>query len=238
MKIALIALSLVICISFADDPTDILVHYENSVGYGENVINAINNLWPTVTIHAYCGDTWTSFNDALDTGTYDLIILENWYYNTDDCNWEKLCDLYNSSDVRIFLSDWKLSLGTTGVQTLMNYMGVSGATSNGDVKTHYAWEVTHPICDGITDWSQENPGLGILSNNLTVSDAIPVTGWVSSPQSGQAGICVANDGSSIVSGYTPAYSVDGLAIWENILDFMWDPTTLESTTWGDIKANF
>lgn len=69
------------------------------------------------------------------------------------------------------------------------------------------------------------------------SDADPVTGWTFSSQTGEAGICVANDGASVISGYTPGYAVMDVEIWTNILQFMADDEALEGSTWGSIKAN-
>jgi hypothetical protein len=222
------------------DPSSILIHYDYSAPYGDAVVVAAQTLWPGATILPIVGDNWPAFNTALTTGTYDIIVLEDWYYNTDNCDWATLLTIYNTTDTRIFLSDWKLGSGSTGIQPLRTAMGVTGvSTISGSVIPHYAWEPAHAICDGISDWGWQDPGLGVLNNRLTVSTAVPVTGWTSGITAGQAGICVANDGFSIVSGYTPAYANSGLAIWTNILEFMANTSgALEQSTWGAIKAGF
>jgi hypothetical protein len=103
---------------------------------------------------------------------------------------------------------------------------------------HYAWNTSHPICDGISDWSWFDPGLGIVNGRVTVSTATPVTGWTSTPTAGQAGIVVCPDGSSIVSGFTVAYSTDAVDIWTNIIQFMYGDVSLTPSTWGSIKTEF
>ncbi|MCD4702643.1 MAG: hypothetical protein K8S24_12385 [Candidatus Aegiribacteria sp.] len=220
------------------DPGLVLVHYDIHGGYGTAVFDAITNVWPGSTVHSVEGADWTTFNNALATNTYDVIILENWNASSDNCDWAALLNIYNMSDTRIFLSDWKLISGATGVQDLMIAMGVSGVTTNGSILPHYAWEPMHMICDGISDWGQVDVGLGIDSNNLTHSSAVPVTGWTATATPGMAGICIASDGVSIISGYTPAYSNECVAIWENILEFMGAPVALQQSTWGEIKSSF
>ena len=221
------------------DPSLVLIHLDNYAGYGDAVLDACDNLWPGATILPVLADDWATFNTALTTGPYDLIILENWNVNTDGCDWATLLNIYNTTDTRIFLSDWKLSSGATGVADLMNAMGVTGAVTIGSVIPMYVWDAGHPICDGIGDWTWVDPGLGVLNNKLTVSDAIPVTGWTASVTAGEAAICVANDGYSVISGFTPAYANDAVGIWENILEFMAGGTgALQQSTWGAIKSSF
>jgi len=239
MKILTLFLVISVASVAVSDPNLVLIHYDSYGGYGEAVLDAAFNIWPSATILPVLDD-WPLFNNALTTGPYDIIVLENWNVNTDDCDWATLNTIYTTSDTRIFLSDWKLSSGGTGVQTLMNTMGASSAAPiSGGVIPHYAWEPAHDICMGIADWNWMDPGLGILNNRLTVSDAFPVTGWSASPTAGEAAICVANDGRSVISGFTPAYAVESQAIWENILIFMWDGgSALQQGTWGSIKASF
>ncbi|MCK4806603.1 MAG: hypothetical protein KAT09_03105 [Candidatus Aegiribacteria sp.] len=224
-----------ICVA---DPSLVLVHYDEFSGYGTAVLTAISNVWPGSTVLSVLGNDWTTFNDALAADTYDVIILENWYWSSDGCNWPLLLNIYTTTDTRIFLADWRLSFGATGVQDLMIAMGVSGVTTNGSPLPHYAWEPAHEICVGISDWSQVDVGLSIYSNNLTHPSAVPVTGWAATATPGMAGICIASDGVSIISGYTPAYSTEGVAIWENILEFMGDGLALQQSTWGEIKSSF
>lgn len=155
-----------ICVA---DPGLVLVHYDIHGGYGTAVFDAINNVWPGCTVHSVEGDDWTTFNNALATNTYEVIILENWSAGSDNCDWAALLTIYNTTDTRIFLADWRLNSGATGVQDLIIAMGVSGVTTNENILPHYAWEPSHVICAGISDWSQVDLGLGIVSNNLTHS---------------------------------------------------------------------
>lgn len=238
MKYLILLLMLSLAPIAMSDPGLILVHYDFYSGYGDAVLIACDNLWPGSTVLPVYDD-WPLFNTALTTGPYDIIVLENWWFNSDACDWATLLTIYNTSDTRIFLSDWRLSNGATGIQDLMHTMGASSAAPiSGGVIPLYAWEPTHPICVGITDWGWQDPGLGVLNNRLTVSDAVPVTGWTASLTAGQAAICVANDDHNVISGFTPAYANEAVAIWENILEFMWETSALEQTTWGAIKANF
>lgn len=223
---------------FAQPPANILVYYDVQVGYGTAVTTAITNLWPGASVSAHNG-TPASFNAALNSlgAGWDIIVIESWYNNNDEIYYGGVKDLYDTGAAKIFFSSWKLNGTYSGF--LAQAMGLASLTTiSGGVIPHYAWETGHPICDGITNWGWSDPGLGILNNRITVSSATPVTGWTSSAQAGQAGICVANDGSSVISGFTPAYATQGIAIWENILGFMWGETALTRTTWGEIKSSF
>ncbi|MCD4708110.1 MAG: hypothetical protein K8S62_10275 [Candidatus Sabulitectum sp.] len=224
-----------ICVA---DPNNVLLHFDKYAGYGNAVMYAIEDVWPGTTVTAVEGGDWVTFNSALASESFDVIILENWKSNSDACDWATLLYVYNVTDTRIFLADWRLNFGSTGVQDLMAAMGVSGAAVNATILPHYGWEPSHEICAGVSDWTQADPVLAIYSNDLTVTDASPVTGWTVSVTAGMAGICVANDGVSIISGYTPAYSVESSVIWENILEFMGEGLVLEQSTWADIKASF
>jgi len=166
------------------------------------------------------------------------VIIEAWYYDTDDLYWGGVNDLYDTGGAVIFASSWEWENGTSGQLALANAMGVSSTAPDFNWSPHYVWDAGHPIVQGITDWSQSDPGINIKNTWMTVSDAVPVTGWNASPTPGQAGICVANDGVSVISGYTPGYANDGVNIWENILGFMWSGQALQESTWGAIKASF
>ncbi len=241
MKILGFLLVLVTGTVLAQPPTDILVYHDVELGYGNAVITAIGNRWPACNIADYSGGTagQTQFNADMASQAWDIIIVESWYYDSDGINWSGINDLYNISACPIFVACWEWNGGTSGQLILAGNMGVSGVSPFGSpVIPHYAWEPTHAICTGISDWGWNDPGLGILNSRFTVSDAFPVTGWTASSTTGQAGICVANDASSVISGYTPAYANESVAIWENILAFMWGDVALERSTWGEIKTLF
>ena len=244
MKLFLVcALTAFAAVSFS--ASNILIYHDISGGYGDAVVTAANNLWPSANIESYTGQPggqYTAFNTALASlgEDWDIVVLECWYANTNDLHWGVVNDLYDTGAIKVYASNWQWASGSSGQSALANAMGVTGWTSiSGSPIPHYAWDTSHPITEGITEWGWSDPGLGILNARFTVSDATPVTGWTSSSQAGQAGICVANDGTSVISGYTPAYANDAVAIWENILSFMWTGgSSLERSTWGEIKASF
>lgn len=239
MKFVFAILAVFALAAFAQDPANVLIYHDVSGAYGPAVSTAATNLWPSANILVTYGETMQgNFNDALTTATWDIIVVESWYDDSDGLDWAGITSYYTGGGP-LYVSTWEWTNGTSGQSALGNLMGVTGfATFGSPVVPHYAWEAGHPICDGITDWTWADPGLGILNCKMTVSDATPVTGWTASASAGQAGICVANDGHSVISGFTSAYATDGVAIWENILDFMWGDTSLERDTWAGIKTSF
>ncbi len=237
LGVVLVASALLI----AQDPTNILVYYDASGGYGDAVLTACENLWPTCNVYPASGNPggmYTQFNDALTTGSWDIVVVESWYADSDQLSWTGISSYYAGGG-RLYVSTWEWLNGTSGQMALANAMGVTSAAPFGaPVIPHYAWETSHPICAGITNWGWSDPGLGLLNARFTVGAATPVTGWSASPTAGQAGIVVAIDGKSVISGFTPAYATQGVAIWENILEFMWEGTSLTRSTWGEIKSSF
>jgi hypothetical protein len=230
--------------AYAQPPSNILIYHDISGAYGNAVVTAATTLWPSANVESYTGQPGgqqLAFNTALNGmgAGWDIIVIESWYANGNDLYWGGVNDLYDTGAARIFASTWQWTSGTAGQGTLAANMGVTGYTTiAAPVIPHYAWVPGHAICDGISDWGWADPGLGILNCRFTVSTATPVTGWTASPTAGQAGICVANDGYSVISGYTPAYANQSAAIWTNILEFMWGDTSLERDTWAGIKASF
>lgn len=241
MRLVCIVLGLFVAVSFAQDPDNILIYYDLYGGYGDAVLTACGNLWPSANVDAFQGypaGQQTQFNDFLDTGTWDIVVIESWYANSDPVDFAGVEDYYTAGG-KVFASCWEWTGGTSGQMVLLNAMGVTSLSSFGSpVIPHYVWEATHPIVDGIAGWGWSDPGLGVLNNRFTVGTATPVTGWTNTPTAGQAGICVAPDGFSVVSGFTPAYADEAVAIWENILLFIWEGTGLTPATWGSIKTQF
>jgi len=243
MKLLLSLLAVLAIAAFAQDPANILIYHDVSGGYGDTVDTAAQALWSSANIESYTGQPGgqqAAFNAALDGGTdWDIVVLECWYANTNDIDWASLLAHYNAGDFILYVSNWQWQSGTSGQAALGAAMGVSSFAGFGTpVIPHYAWEPSHDICSGISDWSWADPGLGILNCRLTVTDAVPVTGWTASASAGQAGICVANDGYSIVNGYTLAYAAQADDLWTNVYNFMWRDTALSRETWGGIKASF
>jgi len=244
MKLTGLFLFILAVAAFAQPPSNILIYHDSYGGYGNGCVTAATTLWPSANVESYTGEPGSqqlAFNTALNGmgAGWDIIIIESWYANGNDLYWGGVNDLYDTGAARVFASTWQWSSGTSGQGTLANDMGVTGfANISSPVIPHYAWETTHAICDGISDWGWNDPGLGILNCRFTVSTATPVTGWSASPTTGQAGICVADDGYSVISGYTPAYANQSVAIWENILGFMWGDTSLSRDTWAGIKSSF
>ncbi len=242
MKLVLLIVGVFAAMAFAQDPANVLIYHDVSGGYGDTVDTAAQDLWPSANVEAYTGyptAQHAAFNAALDGGTdWDIVVLECWYANTNDIDWVSLLAHYNAGDFVIYVSNWQMASGTSGQAALGTAMGVTAYTSITSVISHYAWETSHAICSGVSTWDWVDPGLGSLNNKLTVSDATPVTGWTSSSSAGEAGICVANDGYSVISGFTPAYSAAADVIWTNIYNFMWRDTALQRDTWAGIKASF
>ncbi|MBN1433945.1 hypothetical protein JW921_04240 [Candidatus Fermentibacterales bacterium] len=238
MKIAFLSLVLAFGLCFAQDPEIITIEYDIYSGYGDAPLTAIANLWPACTVEGYNGNPAGWVND-IDENT-DIAIGDMHNYGlTDVSAYQKLTDWYNNPALGpMFYACWMMQYSYDDALTAA--MGISAVSAIGmPPAPHYLWEVAHPIADGITDWSYADPGYGTGGNRLTVSDAVPVTGWTASSSPGQAALCVANDGESIISGYfaslNPTQAVD---LWENILTFMWGEEGLTPSTWGNIKAEF
>lgn len=239
MKKLALLLILVVSLSFAADPENIIVKYDNYVGYGPQLLTALGNLWPDANVQAHEGNTWGAFGAALAGGDWDMVVVEaHNYYDFESAAMPHLLSYYNDGAGPLFYIDW--NMGTAGA--LLNAMGVTGHSGiSMPPVPMYTWDETHPITDGITDWTYSDPGYGTGARRLTVSDAVPITGWTAAEQAGQAGICIANDGYSIASGYFPSLKTTGaVELWETILTFMWDAFqpdyTVVETSWGSIKA--
>jgi len=207
------------------------------------VDTAAQALWSSANIQSYTGQPGgqqADFNTALDGGTdWDIVILECWYASTNNIGWASLLAHYNAGDFVLYVSNWQWNSGSSGLAALATAMGVSSIVTFGDyIIPHYAWNPSHQICSGISDWNWSDAGIITLNCIFTVSDATPVTGWTASPAAGEAGICVANDGYSVINAYTLAYSVQSDDLWTNIYNFMWRYTALSRETWGGIKASF
>ena len=244
MKVLFLLVALLATIAFAQ-PANILIYHDSSGGYGADVVTAANNLQPSANVESYTGEPGgqqADFNAALASlgDGWDIVVVESWYATGNDLQWAALNDLYDTGAIKLFASTWQWTSGTAGQGALGTAMGVSSYSTIGSpVVPHYAWETSHAICDGITDWGWADPGLGILNCKFTVSDATPVTGWTATSTTGQAGICVANDGYSVISGFNPSYANEGVAIWENIYNFMWSGgSALERSSWAEIKTSF
>ncbi len=240
MKILCVLIIVIAVAAAAQDPGNILIYHDSFGGAGDEVLTAIGNLWPSATVMAYTYSTggMASFNTDLGSigSDLDIIIIDCWCGYESDLNWDAVKALYDAGTALVFASCWKWS----SASILGGAMGVTGYSDINTVIPHYAWDTGHDIASGITDWSWAPPtGPDVINIRMTVSDATPVTGWADTQTVGEAGICVANDGRSVISGYTPAFSAEGVALWENILEFMWlGPQTLQHGTWAGIKTAF
>jgi len=240
MKKIAVMLLLVVTLCFAAEPANIIVKYDIYGGYGDAVMTALGNLYPSANIVGYSGSTWTSFTTDLTGGTdWDMVICEaHNYYDTTGSAYTAMNTYYTGGEGPVFYAEWSMSYATT----LLSSMGVTGSSPvYMPPATHYVWDDTHDITSGIADWTYSDPGYGTGGRALTVSDATPVTGWTATETAGQGGICVANDGYSVASGYFPSLkTTDAVALWEQMLTFMWTTfdggTTVVNTSWGGIKA--
>lgn len=200
------------------------------------MLDAIDNLWPSCTLEIYAGaEGQSGFNTALTQRDWDIVVLECWYAETNGIDWFQVGDMYLNGDARFFVYNWFWYGSSAGQFELFNEMGIADLVVSSYNRLMLVWEPTHPIVRDITDWSQFFLSFLIVRQiNLVVDNAFPVTGW----DYDFDGICVANGGFSVVRGYAPAYAVQGVAIWENILCFLWDPNSLDTGTWAQIKRSF
>jgi len=236
----LIALFLMVGFAYADDPENVLVEHDIYGGYGMAVLNAIDDLWPDAYVEAYNGN-WTGFNAALMGSTdWDVVIVEcHNYPTTDYTHFQNLADWYDDDNGPLFYADWYMHAGYCA--SLLSVMGVNYSSSVGmPPQPHYIWDDTHPIFDGVDDLSYGDPSYGIGGQRINVDDAVPISGWTSSESSGQAGLCIANDESSVVCGIFPSLVLDDPEyLWANILTFMWSPYTgVQPASVGQIKAMY
>jgi hypothetical protein len=236
----LLAMVAVASMAFAQPPSKIIVKYDVYSGYGEQLITALKTEWPTAIISSYNGNTWLAFQTALETGTWNVVVVEAHFYEIFRTSpFSALASWYIAKKGPLFFAYF--DAGRTYDDVLETAMGVGSAVPlSMPQKAHFAWTTTHPITTGITDWRYNNPGYAIGGIRYTTSTASAVTGWTSTPQAGQAGICVANDKFSIISGYFPSLKYTGSAtLWSQILKFMWSGySPVQPASMGKIKAHF
>jgi len=224
--------------AMAAPPDTVLVEYDVYGGYGQAVLDAIDALWPSATVDSHNGD-WAGFIADLNAGDYDVVICEAHNYTSfTPSDFQALADYYNDGG-RVFYADWYMSGGYANV--LFNALGVNSASGiYMPPVTHYTWDTSSLIVQGVSDWTYGDPGYGVGGNRLTVGTADPVTGWTASETSGQGGICCAPDGYSICSGYFPSLNTsDPEGLWTNILNYMWpNNDSIQPTSLGKLKAQF
>lgn len=236
----LLALFLMVGFAYADDPENVLVEHDVYGGYGMAVLNAIDDLWPDAYVEAYNGN-WAGFISALNGSTdWDVVIAEAHNYTSfTSSDFQAMADWYDDEDGPLFYADWYMHGGYSS--SLLTAMGVNYSNYvSMPPQPHYIWDDTHPIFDGVDDLSYGDPGYGVGGQRINVDDAVPISGWTSSESDGQAGICIANDESSIVCGIFPSLVLDDPEyLWANILTFMWSPYTgVQPASLGVIKAMY
>lgn len=236
----LIALFLMVGSAYAADPENVLVEYDVYGGYGMAVLDAIDDLWPDADVESYNGN-WTGFISALTGSTdWDVVVCEAHNYTSfTTSHFQAMADWYDDEDGPLFYADWAMHYGYS--TTLYNAMGVSSTVNiYMPPQPHYIWDEDHPIFDGVDDLTYGDPGYGTGGQRFTVDDAVPISGWTSSETSGQAGLCIANDGYSVICGIFPSLVLeDPEYLWTNILTFMWAPLTgVQPASLGQIKAMY
>ncbi len=238
MKSILVLLALAMGVSFAQPPDVITIEYDEYGGFGTGPLTAIANLWPACTVEAFNGNP-AGWADAVDSNT-DIAIGDMHNYALQDAAaYFYLKDWYEDPALGpMWYASWQMSQAYDDALTAA--MGITAASAVGMPPiTHYVWEAAHPVFDGITDPSYGDPGYGTGANRITVGAATPISGWTSSPTAGQAAMCVATDGESIISGYFASLNpTQAVPLWENILEFMWGDVGLTPASWGFIKAEF
>lgn len=219
------------------DPS-ILVYHDVADGYGNAVIDAIDELWPSCTPEVYTGTAGQyGFNVALSSGNWDAVTIECWCSDLYGIDWLQILDMYNNGDAAFFIYcfNW---IGPDGLLDLVNAMGIEGWCPTSYMQLMEVFDPLHPLVQGISDWQQYYVTSIIMQRVILIhSDAYPVTGW-GSIHDYQDGICVTPDGRSVISGFCPAYAVEGVAIWKNILRYICDTGSMQSRTWGSIKSCF
>jgi hypothetical protein len=237
-KVLLIIVALLIVTSaLAAPPSKILVKYDVYGGYGNAVITALQAKWSGASITSFSGNTWPAFISQVNTGTWDIIIVEGHNYRgTTTSQYQALATWYNKKVGPLFYTDWYM------YGSLNNVLETAMGSGNGlrkamPPKPHYAWVTTHPICSGVTSWTYGNPGYGTGGNGMPWTTAVPVSGWTASSSPGQGGLLVAGDKRSIISGYFPSLNTtQAPKLWANILEFMWASTSVSPASLGKVKA--
>lgn len=239
-KVLLIIVALLIATSaLATPPSKILVKYDVYGGYGMAVIDALKAKWSAATITSYQGSTWGAFDNALRTGTWNIVIVEaHNYTSSSTSHYTNLASWYNRHIGPLFYADWGASGSYNNV--LETAMGAGNPTRLAmPPRPHYAWVTTHAICTGITNWTYGHPsGYTTGGSAYPWTTATPVTGWTSTLQAGQGGIMVAPDKHSVISGYFPSLNTtQARKLWANILGFMWTgSTSVKPESLGKVKA--
>jgi len=201
MKSLLICLAVASCAAFAQDPSLITIEYDDYNGFGTAPLTAIANLWPSCTIESFNGNP-TGWADAIDSSTDILIGDCHNYALTDAAAFSYITDWYNDPALGpMWYASWQMASYSYD-DLLTAAMGITSASSiSMPPITHYIWDASHQVFGGITDVSYSDPGYGTGANRLTVGTATPISGWTSGVTAGQAAMCVAPDGESIISGY-------------------------------------
>ena len=216
----------------------VLVYHDVADGYGDAVLEAIDELWPSCIPDVYTGTAGQNgFNAALSSGSWDAVVIECWCSDLNGIDWLQILDMYNNGDAAFFIYcfNW---IGPDGLLDLAHAMGIQAWSPSYYIQLMEVLDYLHPLVQGISDWQQYYvESIMIQRVALIHSDAYPVTGWKYGSDYVD-GICVAPNRRSIISGFCPAYAVEGVAIWKNILSYLCDEGSLNSNTWGGIKACF
>jgi len=179
-------------------------------------------------------DTWRKpFSDTLRQN------FSRWQAGTNGIDWGRIESMYVNDEAELFVYNWHWYGSNAGQFQCFQTMGIiTLAVSSYNILME-VWDAGHPIVQDISDWSQYDvypSGFFIRQIRLICATANPITGWGYGQEEG--GICIAEDGESIVSGYCPAYSFEAVDIWINILEFLYYPDAINRSTWGEIKASF
>lgn len=238
MKYILLVGIFTLSASMAHAEPSVLVYHDVTDGYGNAVLEAIDELWSSCTPEVYTGtEEQTGFNAALSSGEWDVVTIECWHSDLNGIDWLQILDMYNNDEAAFFIYcfNW---IGPDGLFDLVHAMGIAAWSPSYYMQLMEVLDYSHPIVQGISNWEQYYVESIMIQRVAFIHDtAYPVTGWVAG--SGYVdGICVTPDGRSIISGFCPAYAMEGVAIWKNILSFLWDNSSLQSSTWGNIKGSF
>ena len=227
--------------ALAADPGKILVCYGILGAYGSYFVPTIKTTFPASAVTDFPDSNITGFVSALKTGgPWDMALYAtNNYRSVTTSDYQAMADYYNKKIGPFFFNDW--GIHDPIEDPIKTAMGVTCTYRlSMPPKPHYTWVASHPIVQGITNWTYGNAGVGTAGHPLTTTTATAVTGWTPTSTTGQGGICYCTDKHSVFSGYKIHCILDSpQKLYTNILNYMWDGYSgVEPASLGKVKAMY
>lgn len=232
MKILLICCLTIVTLGFAQ-PTEVVVYY--SACDNSYVRDALTNLgWP-----------YTAYEDAqeaafqADVADGADIVVYNCPSNYVTTSLPVL-ETYVNGGGKLIMSFWDVSsnLGS-GLWAAMDMSYISEYSTP---LPFYSWDpsadvfnnpnvITFPLTF-LDDWARDGQKLDAITGGLIMG------GYTASPQTGEGGMILGNEGRTIFNGFCIDEGVNIVPLIENELVYVWSPTALDQSTWGSIKHAF